>query len=47
MTKEQFVNKLRELYGEDYLQALSEHYPIQFQHIIKINFYYYFINHAS
>lgn len=47
MTKDQFIDKLRELYGEDYLQALSEHYPQQLTHLIKINFYYYFINHAS
>lgn len=47
MTQEEFINKLRELYGDEYLQRLSEHYPLQFIHLIKINFYYHVINHAS
>lgn len=47
MTQEQFVNKLCELYGDEYIQCLSEHYPLQFQYLIKINFYHYVINHAS
>ena len=45
IAQDELVAKLLELYGDDYLQALCEHYPIQFQHIIKITVYY--LSHAS
>lgn len=48
MTQQQFIDKLCEVYGSDYLQALLEHYPQQFTQLIKINFYHYIIvNHGS
>jgi len=42
---EQLINKLRELYGDEYLQTICEHYPRLFEYLIKINYYY--LNNAS
>lgn len=40
MTPEALADKLREEYGEEMLETLSEHYPRQFVHIVKTTLYY-------
>lgn len=44
MIYEELATKLREEYGDDLLETLSHHYPMQFAHIIKTTTYYFLQN---
>ena len=37
---DKLTNKLREEYGDELLETLSEHYPKQFAYLAKITLYY-------
>ena len=45
ITEEQLIAEMLKVYGDERLQALCEHYPVQFQYILKITHYY--LSHAS